>query len=121
MDHPDDCLSDERIKKLEASKHEMANEIHLIHLTLARIETKIEGRFYTYDKHVEEGEKWRSSILFWLITSICAGLLTAGGFGIWCGDINRQVIINTKKWDNLDQRLGDILGHARMGSRASEN
>ena len=120
MDHPDDCLSEERIKRLETSKHEMANEVHLIHLALARIETKIEGRFLTYDNHVAEGDKFRNWFTTMLIASIATGLTIAGGFGVWVGTIQTRVEINTKKWDNLDQQIGVLLGRTRMGSRDSE-
>lgn len=121
MEHPDDCISDERIKKLETSKHEMANDVHLIHLTLARIETKIEGKFSTYDNHVLEGEKFRNWIMTMLIASIATGLSIAGAFGVWVGTIQTRVEINTKKWDNLDHRLEVSLDQSRMGSLDSEN
>jgi hypothetical protein len=118
--HPDDCDKCERIEKLEKAKHETSNELHLIHLTLARIETKIEGKFVNYDTHVSDGDKFRSSIMSVLIGSIVTGLSIAGGFGIWVGTIQTRVEINSKKWDNLEQQMGVIIGHSRVGSRDSE-
>jgi hypothetical protein len=120
VEHPDDCISDERIKRLETSKHEMANDVHLIHLTLARIETKIEGKFSIYDSHVADGDKFRNWIMTILIGAIATGLSIAGGFGVWVGTIQTRVEINTKKWDNLDQQMGVLVGRSRMGSRDSE-
>jgi hypothetical protein len=121
MEHPDDCDKDTRIEKLEKAKHETINELHLIHLTLARIETKIEGKFSIYDNHVSDGEKFRSWVMTFLIGSIVAGLSIAGGFGVWVGTIQTRVEINTKKWENLDQQVGVALGQSRMGSRDSES
>jgi len=102
VDHPDDCDKDERIKKLEENRHSTNNNLHEINLTLMRIETTLSQKILIYDRHVDEGDKFRSSIMFWLITSICGGLIIAGGFGVWVGRLQNQVDVNTKKWEQLD-------------------
>ena len=121
MAHPDECLEDDRFKKLEKSHTDTAEELKKINLTLMRIETTLSGKVVTYDKHVDDGDRFRSSIMFWLITSICGGLVTAGGFGIWVGGLSKQLEMNTKKWELFDSKMGVLIGQPRMESRVSEN
>lgn len=121
MAHPDECLNTDRFLKLEKSHTDTAEELKKINLTLMRIETTLNGKIIIYDKHVDAGDSFRSSIMFWLITSICGGLLIAGSFGIWVGRLENQVQVNTKKWEQLDSRTGVLIGHTRAGSRDSED
>ena len=101
MPHPDDCLNTERFVRLENASANTAEELKKINLTLMRIETTLSGKVFIYDKHVDDGDKFRNGIMFWLITSVCGGLLIAGGFGIWVGRIDQQVKTNSERWDRF--------------------
>ena len=101
MPHPEDCLNTDRFVKLEKAHSDTAEELKKINLTLMRIETTLTGKVLIYDRHVEDGDRFRNGIMFWLITSVCGGLLIAGGFGIWVGRIDQQVKINSERWDRL--------------------
>lgn len=112
MTHPDECLENDRFNKLEKAHSDTAEELKKINLTLMRIETTLYGKVVTYDKHVDDGEKWRSSILFWLITtmtlSIMTGAGTALGFGIWVGKLENQLQVNTHRWNTLIESSANV-------------
>lgn len=106
MPHPDDCLNQDRFLKLEKANADTATELHKIGITLTRIETTLTGKVLVYDKHVDDGEKWRTSVMAWIITtlvlSIGATAATAVSLGIWLGKLQNQVEVNTKKWEMLE-------------------
>jgi hypothetical protein len=101
MPHPEDCLNQERFTKLEKAHADTADELKKINSTLIRIETTLSGKIVLYDKHIDDGEKFRNSVMLWLVTSVCGGLLIAGGFGIWVGRIDQQVKTNSDRWDRV--------------------
>ena len=111
MPHPDDCLNTDRFVKLEKAHSETAEELKKINLTLMRIETTLTGKVLIYDKHVDDGDKFRGQIFFWLITSICGGFIIAGGFGIWVGSLSRQVDTNTGRLTVIESLLYDHPRH----------
>jgi hypothetical protein len=105
MPHPDDCLQHPRFEALEKANNTTANELAKINNTLVRIETTLSGKVVIYDKHVDEGDKFRTSVMFWIITTLLLSLgsigATAVTFGIWMGKIQTQVDVNTTRWERL--------------------
>ena len=105
MPHPEDCLQHPRFEALEKSNQTTASALATINNTLVRIETTLSGKVIIYDKHVDEGEKWRNSVMFWVITTLIVSMAgtaaIACGYGIWMGKIEQQVQINTSRWDRF--------------------
>jgi hypothetical protein len=104
-------LSEERFKKIEDAQESTSKELYKINLTLMRIETTLLGKINGYDKHVDDGDRFRGQIFFWLITSICGGFIIAGGFGIWVGSLSRQVDTNTGRLTVIESLLYDHPRH----------
>jgi len=87
---------DECIRYCNAHIQQVQNMTR-IETKLESIEQKIDLNFKIVEKHVEQGEKWRIAI----IGIIFAGIIQVIATAYMWGGLNKQVNINTERWNRV--------------------
>ena len=83
MEHPVYCLHEKDWGELKA--------------TIENLDKRINGSLHAIQKHMDDGKGWRMSIVG-IIFAMIVQIVT---FAFMWGGLNKQVEINTARWDNL--------------------
>lgn len=91
------CLQEKRFEKIELVTDGTVSQLAQMNLTMVELKTLLSGKVGIYDKHVEDGERWRTDIFKMLIAACTAGMASTVGFGIWVGALSNQIKVNTER------------------------
>ena len=74
--------------------------------TVTRLDERINGSLNSISKHMDDGIVWRGTIIGLVFT----GVIQVIGFAYLYGDLQRQVQINTQRWDRyLEAHAGQTF------------
>ena len=90
-----DCPQEKRLERIEMVTDGTVKQLAQLNLTLISIDTKLSGKISVYDKHVDDGERWRGDMFRLLLGACTAGMGATVGFGIWVGALANQIHVNT--------------------------
>jgi hypothetical protein len=107
-----ECSQENRLERIEKVSDGTAAALAALVNTLTRIEASINGKIGTYDKHIDEGEKWR----FWLMTSLAtaciAGFAIAFSFGVWVSALQSTSDRSVKDIKTIETKLDYVFSHS---------